>query len=337
VDIVILLDHAELDLENALSPTTFVPFCTPAINLFRKRTDRIHITERFSEYQVIPDRTRPLDFEVFEVQAVTGYGENAEVKQEFLPFYSARDTDPDGGGRGAYFTVSRVPRMLTQKEKLVGKRSEYAGSESYVTLVDANEAPYATDLQQLGVEVLCTNRHLPLNMPKGQGRTDFTMEEGAPVESIRCLAGPTAPRPSFAEGETAWRLISHFSLNYFSLTDSDISQGAAALRDLLKLYADWADPSIRKQIEGVRSVSTKGITRRSATPGPISFARGLEVTVTFDETGFEGTGVILLGSVLDQFFSRYVSINSFTETVIRTTQRGEIMRWPARIGLRHII
>jgi type VI secretion system protein ImpG len=87
----------------------------------------------------------------------------------------------------------------------------------------------------------------------------------------------------------------------------------------------------------VKSVSTKGITRRSATPGPISFARGLEVTVTFDEAGFEGTGVILLGAVLDQFFSRYVSINSFTETVIRTTQRGEIMRWPARIGLRHII
>jgi len=96
VDVVILLRQANIDLENALSPTTFAPFCTPAINLFRKRTDRIHITERFSEYQVIPDRTRPLDFEVFEVQGVTGFGENAEVKQEFRPFYSAHDTDPDG-------------------------------------------------------------------------------------------------------------------------------------------------------------------------------------------------------------------------------------------------
>jgi type VI secretion system protein ImpG len=337
VDIVILLRQANLDLENALSPSSFAPFCAPAINLFRKRTDRIHITERFSEYQVIPDRTRPLDFEVFEVHGVTGFGESTEVKQEFLPFYSARDTDPDGAGRGAYFTVSRVPRVLSQKEKLVGKRSEYAGSETFVTLVDANEAPYSTDLQQLGIETLCTNRHLALNMPKGLGRTDFTMEEGAPVESIRCLAGPTPPRPSFAEGETAWRLISHFALNYYSLADSDVTHGAAAMRDLLKLYADWADPSVRKQIEGVKSIATKGITRRSATPGPISFARGLEVTTTFDETGFEGTGVFILGAVLDHFFARYVSINSFTETVIRTQQRGEIMRWPARIGVRHII
>jgi type VI secretion system protein ImpG len=28
-----------------------------------------------------------------------------------------------------------------------------------------------------------------------------------------------------------------------------------------------------------------------------------------------------------------VSINSFTETVIRTLARGEIMRWPARGGV----
>ena len=41
--------------------------------------------------------------------------------------------------------------------------------------------------------------------------------------------------------------------------------------------------------------------------------------------------------VLEQFFARYVSVNSFTETVVDTIGRGEIMRWPARIGTRHII
>ena len=71
--------------------------------------------------------------------------------------------------------------------------------------------------------------------------------------------------------------------------------------------------------------------------GPISFGRGLEVTVTFDESGFHGTGVFLLGAVLDMFFSKYVSINSFTETVIRTVDRGEVMRWPARIGTRIVL
>ena len=115
--------------------------------------------------------------------------------------------------------------------------------------------------------------------------------------------------------------------------------GANALRDLLKLYADTSEASIRKQVEGLRSITSKPITRRVNTPGggPIAFARGLEIAVTFDELPFEGVGIFVLGSVLEQFFARYVSINSFTETVVRSQSRGEVMRWPARIGLRPML
>jgi type VI secretion system protein ImpG len=63
----------------------------------------------------------------------------------------------------------------------------------------------------------------------------------------------------------------------------------------------------------------------------------LRILLTLDESMFEGTGVFLLGSVLEQFFAKYVSINSFTETVLKTAERGEVMRWPARMGLRHIL
>jgi type VI secretion system protein ImpG len=72
-------------------------------------------------------------------------------------------------------------------------------------------------------------------------------------------------------------------------------------------------------------------------PGPITFARGLEIALTFDELAFEGTGVFILGSVLEQFFAKYVTLNSFTETIIRSQQRGEIMRWPAQVGRRQIL
>jgi type VI secretion system protein ImpG len=52
---------------------------------------------------------------------------------------------------------------------------------------------------------------------------------------------------------------------------------------------------------------------------------------------FAGTGVFILGAVLEQFFAKYVSLNSFTETVIKTLQRGEIIRWPAQKGRRQTI
>jgi type VI secretion system protein ImpG len=119
--------------------------------------------------------------------------------------------------------------------------------------------------------------------------------------------------------------------------DNDERQGAAALRELLALYSDKSDPAIRKQVEGVRSVSSEQVTRRVPIPGPIAFGRGLEITIDFDDAAFEGTGIFLLGSVLERFFARYVSINSFTETIVRSHERGEVMRWPVRIGQRQIL
>ena len=92
-----------------------------------------------------------------------------------------------------------------------------------------------------------------------------------------------------------------------------------------------------KQIDGIRSITYRPVVRRVEMPGPITFARGLEITVLFDEAAFEGQGVFVLGAVLEQFFAKYVSLNSFTETVVATQQRKEIMRWPAQIGRRQIL
>jgi len=39
-------------------------------------------------------------------------------------------------------------------------------------------------------------------------------------------------------------------------------------------------------------------------PGPIAFARGLEISLLFDETAFEGFGIFILGTVIEQFFAR---------------------------------
>ncbi len=337
LDIVILLKDSEPELDGRVDAATFALFCSPAVNLFPKRADRIHLSDRFSEFHVVPDRTRPLDFEVYEVLRVIGHGATADEEQEFLPFYSTSDLGARGGNGGAYYAVGRVPRTASAREKQFGRRTTYAGSEIYLSLVDSKESPYHSELRQLEVVTRCTNRDLPLQMSVGVSATDFTMDVDAPVEAIRCLSGPTSPRPSPAEGEVAWRAISHLSLNYLSLEDTNEDEGASALRDILKLYADTRDPQIRKQIDGLRHIATRPIIRRIGRPGPIAFARGLEVTVTLDEAAFEGTGVFLLGAVLDRFFAKYASVNSFTETLIKTLQRGEIMRWPPRTGQRQTL
>ena len=342
LDLLVLFRDQDLRLENRVDANSIALFCSPAINLFERRLDRIPLDSRHYEYQVIPDKTRPFDFEVFEVRAVTGYGAQTGEEQPFLPFYLTRERlseEPNSSVtqlRG-FYTTRRAERHLTAKERQFGRVHSYIGSDVFLSLVDPSAAPYKSDLQQLGVTALCTNRHLPLEFAAGQERTDFTIEINAPVGAIRCLAGPTAPQPALAQGAEAWRLISHLSMNYLSLKDSENGEGANALREMLRLYIDASDRPARKLIEGVVSTTVQPIIRRLEIPGPITFVRGMEITAELDELAFEGVGAFIFGAVLAEFFRRYVSINSFTETVIKTPQRKEIMRWPAHPGQRGVI
>jgi type VI secretion system protein ImpG len=331
IDIVVLLNRADARLEQTLDSSNFALNCTPVVNLFQRRADRINLSGDQHEYHVLVDRTRPMDFEVHQVESVTGYGSGADAEQSFHPLYSARDMGSHNSEK-AFFQIRREPRLLSQRQRTRGPRSSYIGSETFIAIVDAAEAPYRHSLRQLGLTVWCTNRDLPLSMPLGVGKTDFILDDGGPVSAVRAVAGPSQPFPSFAEGSMAWRLINQLSLNYLSLVDTDPEQGASALRELLALYCHPLDVNAQRQVEGVRSVSSRPVTRRMPTPGPITFGRGLEITVTLDDGAFEGAGAFVLGGVLSHFFAQYVSINAFTETVVRTVARGEIMRWPSMGG-----
>ncbi len=339
LDIIITFKTREPRLERRVQASCFDLGCTPAINLFSKQLDEIALTDRFSEFLVMPDRTRPLDFEVYDLEEITGVGDLAGQEQRFRPFYWSKD---DGTGGEPYYTLQRAERQLTVREKKLGARSDYTGSDVFLSLCDAHSTPYHSrqvesinPYNKLRVRALCTNRHLPIQMTVGQGHTDFDIIAG-PLQSIRCIVGPKPPKPSCANGDFAWRLISHLSLNYLSLLDN-ADEGAAALRELLGLYSQEGDAAVDRQIQGLRSVQSKPAVRRIDVPGPICFARGLEISLLFDEEAFHGAGVFLFGAVLQRFFARYVSLNSFTETVITSLQRKEIMRWPPQLGRRPIL
>ena len=331
-ELVVLFRRGDAMLESVVDASNLALFCTPAINLFRKRADRIHVTDDTYEFHVVPDRTRPLDFEVYAVTDVVGHGIGSDSEQTFLPLYSAYSDSHHQ--HTAYFTTRREPRLASSTARRRGPRSSYIGTEVFLSLVDPAQAPYSGDLRQLTVQTLCTNRDLPVHMPRGAGLTDLTLDAAAPVTGIRIVSGPSPPFAPLADGAVAWRAINHLSLNYLSLVQSSPHEGASALRELLNLYSPGADVSARRQIDGIRSVQVARVVRRLQGPGPLAFGRGLEITVQVEELAFEGASAFLLGAVLDQYFARHVSINSFTETVLRSERRGEISRWTPRWGAR---
>lgn len=336
VDIYILLKEGRTEVAPMVVPETFTLNAVPAVNLFPKRCDRVHVIARDTEQHIVPNRTAGMDFEIHTLESVVGISGGGEDDVVFRPFYSTTDFTAAGETHPAYYTMSRKMRQRSEKERLRGVRTSYLGSEVYLTLVDRQQAPYSASLDQLAVQALCSNRDLPMLLATGDADV-FQMPEGGPVKSIRLPVSPTRPHPTLAQGDTAWRLISHLSLNYLSIAGSGRGDPAEALRELIGLYAPLGDRVTEKQLEGIVSASTRPIVRRMSDEVLSSAVRGLEITIGIDESFFEGSSAYVLGAVLERFLRRYTTINSFTETVLKTQKRGEIARWRPETGLGRMI
>lgn len=332
VEVVLLFGRGDPTLESLVDAGCVALFCTPAINLFSKRLDRIVLSPASWEHHAVPDRTRPMDFEVHSIESVTGFGTGSVAEQRFLPMYAS--VHAESRSHGAYYTVRREPRVLSAGQKLHGPRSSYVGQEVFLSLVDAHHAPYREDLRQIAISAACTNRDLPNLLPGGgsAGQAGWSLDAAGAVAQVRCITGPTRPHPRHGDGDVGWSLISQLSLNYLSIAGDDPARAAAALRGMLALYGPAHDTGWAKQLDGLLSVQARQVVRRLPMSGPLTFGTGIEVVATMDDMAFQGSSAFLLGCLLERFFARHVALNTFSETALRTVSRGEVMRWPARLG-----
>ncbi len=334
VELVIAFSRADMALESLVDENSLALHCTPAINLFRKRLDRVALGDGAWEYHVVPDRTRPMDYEVHSLDEVVGHGSGRQGQRDFRPLYATfHDTPPEGHG---YYTVRREARLLSDRQRLQGPRSAYIGEEVFISLVDANHGPFRDDLRQLAVSAWVTNRDLPMLLPQS-GAAQWRMESPGPVASVHVMRGPTRPVSRRPIGDLGWQLVSLLTQNHLSLSGETPEHAAAAMRATLQLFGPPLDPVWTRQIDGVRALQVRPTVRRLPFKGPLTFGSGMEIALELDELSFQGSSAFLFASVLERYFSRHAAINSFAQLTLRTAQRGEVKRWQPRVGLRETV
>ncbi|MDX7988229.1 type VI secretion system baseplate subunit TssF [Xenorhabdus sp. 12] len=333
-ELILLLDKIDNALENLVDESYLALNCTPVINLFPKITERVTVDDSTNEYHLVADNIRPLDYEIFSVQRLHGADQQHKEERIFRPFWSTNSDDK--GNYGAYFSLRREPRVLSDHAQHYGTRTSYIGTETFISIVDEQHSPWPNALKYLSADVMCTNRDLPA-MLRQQDINSFAMLDSIPIEQILFLKKPTIPHPALAEGATAWVLISQLQMNYTNFMDKDEQEGTQALRQLLSLYANLAEPAVARQINGIRHCSLKEIHRRVPKPGPIVFARGVSIRLEVNEQEFAGSSPWLLGSVLEKLFSRLVTMNSFIEMSLYSHQRGQIGFWSTRMGSKKLL
>jgi type VI secretion system protein ImpG len=302
--------------------------CTPIINLFSQAAKPIRVTHQRESYPVQANGGKQNAFEVVQIKRVT----RAEVSANLVtsnvvpPFYDIVHS----GEPARFYWHSTHEASILQGDK---------GTNLELHLVDLDFEPVRPAGEVLSLELLCSNRDLPDRIPFGggeQGRlTDFTLPGQSVIKRVRLLRKPSPSQRLPRRRGLQWRLISHLSLNYLSLTEN----GGQALQEMLTLYNLSASPVMQRQIQGVVSVASQPGVARVVAPDFTGFVRGVDIALTLDEDAFVGGSVYLFASVLERFFALYCALNSFTRLHVFTLQRRdeEVLAWPARSGASLVI
>lgn len=333
VDVVLLFNRNAPALAGALSPANFRLFAAPAINLFEKQLGRVQVDPAGHEFLLMPDRTRPLDFEVWRLLDVTAHLRESTEPRPVAPLYALGALLYDW--RDALFFVPRLKlRRLSTREQRRLRRDDYTGTETWISLTAAGNPERIADIKELAVRALVSNRELPSKLSfRG---TEHFVPPGGPVRSVSVLRSPSKPRPPLGLDDAAWRIIAHLTPNYATLVPEDGSD-PSMLRDHLALYGPRDNAALRRQIDGIVTVGSRPVVRRVPGRSAMAVARGSRVTLTLDDASFENARLFLFSAVVERFLADFTSVNSFTETIVRTPGEGTIMSWPPRIGRKHTI
>ena len=307
---------------SAVDRSTLQMGCAPIVNLFQKIAEPVHLTQFQNEYRVIPDIHRQMATEIYSIDSITTTDPYLQRSRQFHPFYSLRHTQTSEQDRTFWYATRRR-----------SERSDDAGTEVYVSLVDIGFNPNVPAVETMTVHATCTNRDLPGRLPFGDRDGDFEVEAAAPLARVRSLKKPTSTLRPPLRHAAHWRLISHLSLNHLSIVGGDAEGSPDALREILSLYNFMDSSATRKQIAGVERVSSRRVVRQTGSRIGSGFVRGIETTIEFDEEQYVGSGLFLFAAVLERFLGLYSSVNSFSQLAARVKQReGYLKRWQPRAG-----
>ena len=343
LEIFVYLNRPAPELERSIGQSALALGCTPLVNLFPQRCEPIRLSHTDTEYRIVPDARRPRAAEVWSVDRVRETLPDGSFRP-WRPFYRLSESEtaatllgqasapsnqgssgPGGATPGGFYHVARRTAS-----------PGVPGTEAFIAPHDPQFDPDKPADTVLSVDALCLNRDLPTDLPFGGGHPTLRLVEGAAaVAAIRAVTPPTTTlRPPLRE-RGFWRLISHLSLGHLAVTGG--SDGANALKEILRLYDVRETAETRSAIDAISSISSRPGTARA--PGRSgAFCRGLDVTIEFEPRTWQASGLYLLASVLENFLALHGTINSFTRTTVTLRGRpGTAAAWAARSGTRVLV
>jgi len=288
--------------------------CAPIVNLFSRSTEEVIVDHRLPEYHIVPDLDRRKSREIYSVDKVSGISETKLEQYKYIPISShdiLETNDPEYNYK-RFFSVLRRNQTNDMTEiyiRLIGKS------------MDQDDFPKET----LSIESTLSNGFLPsAYLEVGSIKEPLDFPAGIEASNISV---PSEVLEAPERENYLWSLIAHLSTSYTSLANVE------TIKSILSLY-NWAkghNHPNKKRIEGIKTVHRPKIISKIINQ---SLIRGIEFHIEVDPKDFEQAegDINLLGMVLNNFLSQYVTINSYILLKITEIGTEKEYKWEPILG-----
>jgi type VI secretion system protein ImpG len=296
-----------------ISASNFMLHAVPAINLFEHDAVSIQNDFKHFEYAVKPIRNNLQQYHVYSVDDVMGQNRKTASKSHYR---LAGLANPDSISDPVY---------------QVSEREEAGFNESWISF----SYPPGMDLDQqeiLQLKLTCSNGELPAKLREG----DINKPTANTSELVEFsnLIRPSEYQHSPSGQSLLWRLLSHLSLNYLSLADTENFKSLLGLYIFSSASGSKQEAINRKKIDGIVSVSVK--------PGDRLVQgiamRGQTIELRVNSMHFASRGdMYMFGLLADKLFASFASLNSYTELVMTDENTDETYEFQVKTGDKPLI
>lgn len=294
-------------------------FCSPAINLFEMETEPILRDHRVEKYRIRATTNNNTGVDIYSINDVTGMEYGTLTKRTFSSFENFNASYDE--------EQESVYKILREKSPVTGK------TELFISFIqDFNGAKPMDVKETISIKTTCTNGEAASGLRMGD--VMFSTDNSPERLDFKNISNITASVEAPLEKRMIWRILSHLFINIETICSKN------NLKEILKLYVFATDrdkarvSSNMMRINAIEEVTL--LPEDRLLKGVL--IRGQKIAIKIKSDHFASRGdMYIFGVILDEFFSAYSSINSYTMLEMTDTVTGEVLRWPPRLGQKKLL
>ncbi len=295
---------------------------TPIVNLFEITSDPFRFDGTQSKYMLSADQARDESIEVHSISELHIINNETKVDEIIQPYFSLRIDSDTNIIHDLYWLHSKESSEIRHLE----------GFDTYISFVDTKMDPKKIYADVVYAKTLCTNRYATRDIPVfSRIYVDSVETAGYYAKLLHKTTEPV----SFYESSTAlWNLISQLTSNHMSIAKSENLM--ASVRKISEIFSANNRLKVDELFNGIKSFSVGDIVKRFGKDAWRGFIKGKEITIEVDDenTFFS----YFIGSIINQYLSDLVSINSFVGLKMKSANTGKLIAyWNSTSGRKDLI